>query len=159
LEAQILGTSEYLFGLKEARMAVYGFKQGETTNSFAAMQPFSLRTRAFSITLRRRCSSSWREGHASPISDLYILCVPHAEIGLGFNPTGGHTGRFRLTGTRRKITEAVVVPWLTAELAPPRPPATVASAKMPVVKEVSKEANKEPAKDTSNEVGKAMIPG
>lgn len=39
------GTSEYLFGLKEARMAVYGFKEGEDDKFLAAMQPFSLKAR------------------------------------------------------------------------------------------------------------------
>lgn len=112
------GTSEYLFGLKEARMNVYGFKPGEEEKFLAAMQPFSLKTRGI---LEKPSSPmlviNGEKDTQVPIEDLYILLRTGSAKYGWVNPSGGHTGR-SAEWNEEKITASVVVPWLTAMLAP-----------------------------------------
>jgi len=123
------GTSEYLFGLKEARMAVYGFKAGEDDKFLAAMQPFSLRARG--ILDKPSAPMLVINGEKDtqvPIADLYVLLRTGTAKTAWVNPTGGHTGRSAEWG-EEKITQNVVVPWLASMLAPTRATASVAAAK------------------------------
>jgi len=112
------GTSEYLFGLKEARMHVYGFKEGEDDKFLAAMQPFSLQTRG--VLAKPSAPMLVVNGEKDtqvPIEDLYILLRTGSPKFAWVNPTGGHTGRSKewdLEG----ITGKVVVPWIAAILGP-----------------------------------------
>jgi len=113
------GTSEYLFGLKEARMAVYGFKEGEDDQFLAAMQRFSLKTRGI---LDQPSSPmlviNGEKDTQVPISDLYLLLRTGTPKSAWVNPVGGHTGR-SADWNEEKITQNVVVPWLATQLAPP----------------------------------------
>jgi esterase FrsA len=112
------GTSEYLFGLKEARMAVYGFKVGEDDKFLAAMQPFSLQTRG--ILDKPSAPMLVINGEKDtqvPIADLYLLMHTGTPKYAWVNPTGGHTGR-SADWSEERITATVVVPWLTAMLMP-----------------------------------------
>ncbi len=113
------GTSEYLFGLKEARMTVYGFKEGQDDDFLAAMQPFSLQTRG--ILDKPSAPMLVVNGEKDtqvPIADLYLLLRTGTPKYAWVNPTGGHTGR-SADWNEEKITATVVVPWLTAMLAAP----------------------------------------
>jgi esterase FrsA len=112
------GTSEYLFGLKEARMTVYGFKVGEDDKFLAAMQPFSLQTRGILDKPSAPMLVINGENDTQvPISDLYLLMRTGTPKYAWVNPTGGHTGR-STDWKEERITASVVVPWLTAMLTP-----------------------------------------
>lgn len=122
------GTSEYLFGLKEARMAVYGFKPGEDDKFLAALQAFSLRARG--ILDKPSAPMLVINGEKDtqvPIADLYLLLRTGTPKSAWVNPTGGHTGRSAQWG-EEKITADVVVPWLRDRLGagPARPVRAVA---------------------------------
>ena len=112
------GTSEYLFGLKEARMTVYGFKSDEDDKFLTAMQAFSLQTRG--ILEKPSAPMLVINGEKDtqvPIADLYLLLHTGTPKYAWVNPVGGHTGR-SADWNEEKITATVVVPWLTAMLAP-----------------------------------------
>ena len=113
------GTSEYLFGLKEARMSVYGFKAGEEDKFLAAMQPFSLQTQG--VLAKPSAPMLVINGEKDtqvPIEDLYLLLRTGSAKFAWVNPTGGHTGRSAEWPLER-MTEEVVVPWLAAMLGRP----------------------------------------
>ena len=115
------GTSEYLFGLKEARMAVYGFREGEDDQFLAKMATFSLETRG--ILAKPSAPMLVINGEKDtqvPIADLYLLLHTGTPKFAWVNPNGGHTGR-SADWNEEKITGGVVVPWLTAMLAAPAP--------------------------------------
>lgn len=117
------GTSEYLFGLKEARMAVYGFKTGEDDKFLAAMQPFSLQTRGIlDKPSAPMLVVNGEKDSQVPISDLYLLLRTGTPKFAWVNPSGGHTGRSP-DWTEEKITANVVVPWLVSMLMPAVPAA------------------------------------
>lgn len=117
------GTSEYLFGLKEARMTVYGFKPGEEDKFLAAMQPFSLQTRGIlDKPSAPMLVINGEKDSQVPISDLYLLLRTGTPKFAWVNPSGGHTGRSP-DWNEEKITATVVVPWLQAMLMPPAPAA------------------------------------
>ena len=118
------GTSEYLFGLKEARMAVYGFKAGEDDQFLTAMPAFSLQTRG--ILDKPSAPMLVINGEKDtqvPIADLYLLLRTGTPKYAWVNPTGGHTGR-SAEWNEEKITGTVVVPWLVTMLASPTSPAS-----------------------------------
>ena len=123
------GTSEYLFGLKEARMAVYGFKEGEDDQFLAAMQPFSLKARGMlDKPSAPMLVVNGEKDTQVPIADLYLLLRTGTAKSAWVNPTGGHTGR-SADWNEEQITGNVVVPWLSDALAPARPATTAAAAK------------------------------
>ena len=112
------GTSEYLFGLKEARMFVYGFKQGEDDAFLKKLATFSLKTRG--ILQRPSVPMLVVNGEKDsqvPIADLYLLLRTGTPKFAWVNPEGGHTGRSK-DFPEDRITSQVVVPWLVAMLAP-----------------------------------------
>lgn len=112
------GTSEYLFGLKEARMTVYGFKSGEDEKFLAVLPTFSLQTRG--ILEKPSAPMLIVNGEKDtqvPISDLYLLLRTGTPKMAWVNPIGGHTGR-SAEWNEEKITATVVVPWLASILKP-----------------------------------------
>jgi esterase FrsA len=112
------GTSEYLFGLKEARMFVYGFGPGEDQKFLDKLATFSLERRGF---LAKPSAPMLVVNGAKdtqvPISDLYLLLKTGTAKTAWVNPDGGHTGRSK-DWPPDKITGEVVAPWLASMLAP-----------------------------------------
>lgn len=110
------GTSEYLFGLKEARMFVYGFKQGEEDAFLKKLASFSLETRGI---LKQPSAPmlvvNGEKDSQVPIADLYLLLRTGTPKFAWVNPDGGHTGRSKEFPEDR-ITAQIVVPWLVSML-------------------------------------------
>ena len=83
MAAQILGNQRYLFGLKEARMWVYGFKEGED-EAFLTAATFSLETRGI---LKQPSAAmlvvNGEKDTQVPIADLYPAAHRFPEIRLG----------------------------------------------------------------------------
>jgi acetyl esterase/lipase len=112
-------TSEYLFGLKQARMWVYGFKKGDDEPFLEKMRGFSLETRG--ILQQPSAPMLVVNGEKDtqvPISDLYLLLRTGSPKFAWVNPSGGHTGRSK-DWPQERITSEVVAPWLAAMLALP----------------------------------------
>jgi esterase FrsA len=112
-------TSEYLFGLKEARMFVYGFKPGQDDAFLAKMGTFSLETRGI---LKGPSAPmlvvNGEKDTQVPIADLYLLLKTGSPKFAWVNPEGGHTGRSK-EWPQERIASEVVAPWLAAMLAEP----------------------------------------
>lgn len=112
------GTSEYLFGLKEARMFVYGFKEGEEDAFLKKLATFSLETRGI---LKQPSAPmlvvNGEKDSQVPIADLYLLLRTGTPKLAWVNPDGGHTGRSK-DFPEDRINAQVVVPWLVSMLAP-----------------------------------------
>ncbi len=115
------GTSEYLFGLKEARMFVYGFKAGEDDAFLKKLATFSLETRGM---LKQPSAPmlvvNGEKDSQVPIADLYLLLRTGTPKFAWVNPEGGHTGRSKDFPDDR-INAQVVVPWLVSMLGPGAP--------------------------------------
>ena len=115
------GTSEYLFGLKEARMFVYGFKEGEDDAFLKKLATFSLETRGI---LKQPSAPmlvvNGEKDSQVPIADLYLLLRTGTPKFAWVNPDGGHTGRSK-DFPEDRITAKVVVPWLVSMLGPAAP--------------------------------------
>jgi esterase FrsA len=110
------GTNEYLFGLKEARMWVYGFKDGEDDAFLAKLATFSLETRG--ILAKPSAPMLVVNGEKDtqvPIADLYLLLRTGTPKFAWVNAEGGHTGRSK-DFPEDKISDTVVVPWLAMML-------------------------------------------
>ncbi len=108
------GTKEYLFGLKEARMYVYG-----TTDEaafLAKMAPFSLKARG----ILDKPSAPLLLGNGEhdtqvPIADLYLPLKSGSPKYAWVNPTGGHTGRGPGWNEER-INSDVVAAWFAEQM-------------------------------------------
>ncbi|MBI2369707.1 MAG: alpha/beta hydrolase, partial [Deltaproteobacteria bacterium] len=116
-QRKALGTREYLFGLFEARAALYGVN---TVEEFLATGPkFSLRELGIlgqpSAPL---LSVNGKNDTQVPISDLYILMETGAPKAAWVNPAGGHMGRGP-GGSPDYVLKQVVIPWLRTHLAVP----------------------------------------
>ncbi len=110
------GTNEYLFGLKEARMWVYGFKDGEDDAFLAKLATFSLETRG--VLAKPSAPMLVVNGEKDtqvPIADLYLLLRTGSPKFAWVNPEGGHTGRSK-DFPEDKISDTVIVPWLVSML-------------------------------------------
>ena len=113
-QRKALGTREYLFGLFEARSAVYGVK---TLDDFLAYGPrMSLKDRG----LLDRPSApmllvNGRNDTQVPIDDLQLLLNNGDPKEAWVNPQGGHMGRTAPLSDQ-KIFEAVVLPWVVRRL-------------------------------------------
>ena len=108
------GTKEYLFGLKEARMFVYG------TNDEAVflerMSHFSLKTRG----LLDKPSAPLLLGNGAndtqvPIADLYLPLTAGSPKFSWVNPTGGHTGRGP-GWSEERVNSEVVAAWFAGQM-------------------------------------------
>ena len=113
-QRKALGTREYLFGLFEARSAVYGVK---TLDDFLAYGPrMSLKDRG----LLDKPSApmllvNGRNDTQVPIDDLQLLLNNGDPKEAWVNPQGGHMGRTAQLSDQ-KIFEAVVLPWVVRRL-------------------------------------------
>jgi len=109
-------TREYLFGLKEARMAVWGFADDESF--LAGMPRFSLQARGVltqpSTTV---LAVNGEKDSQVPIDDLYMLLRTGTPKFAWINPAGGHVGRSP-DMSEDKIHNTVIVPWLAQILVP-----------------------------------------
>jgi esterase FrsA len=109
-------TDEYLFGLKEARMFVYGFKTGEDDAFLKKLASFSLETRGI---LKEPSAPmlvvNGEKDTQVPIADLYLLMRTGTPKMAWVNPDGGHTGRSK-EWPQDRINSEVIVPWLVATL-------------------------------------------
>jgi len=117
-QRQSWGTREYLFGLKEARMFVYGFKDGEEDAFLKKLATFSLQTRGMlNQPSAPMLVVNGEKDSQVPIADLYLLLRTGTPKFAWVNPQGGHTGRSKDFSDDR-IYAQVIVPWLTSMLAP-----------------------------------------
>lgn len=113
-QRKALGTREYLFGLFEARSAVYGVK---TLDDFLAYGPrMSLKDRG----LLDKPSApmllvNGRNDTQVPIDDLQLLLNNGDPKEAWVNPQGGHMGRTAQLSDQ-KIFETVVLPWVVRRL-------------------------------------------
>jgi esterase FrsA len=109
------GTREYLFGLKEARMTVYGFTDEE--KFLTGIGRFSLQTRGvLGQPSAPMLVVNGEKDSQVPIDDLYILLHAGSPKYAWVNPNGGHVGRSAEL-PEQKIHRDVVVPWLAQILA------------------------------------------
>ncbi len=113
-QKKALGTREYLFGLFEARAAVYGVK---TLDEFLAYGPkMSLKDRGF---LEKPSAPmllvNGRNDTQVPIGDLYLLQSSGDPKEAWVNPRGGHMGRSAELGDEA-IFKTVVLPWVARRL-------------------------------------------
>ena len=113
-QKKALGTREYLFGLFEARSAVYGVK---TLDDFLAYGPkMSLKDRGF---LEKPSAPmllvNGRNDTQVPVDDLFLLMNNGDPKEAWVNPTGGHMGRSAQISDQ-KIFETVVLPWVVRRL-------------------------------------------
>lgn len=115
-QRKALQTREYLFGLFEARSALYGVK---TLEAFLDAGP-KLSLQALGILGQSSVpllSINGKNDSQVPISDLYILMEAGSPKASWVNPTGGHMGRGRGVSPS-DILKMVVVPWLRTYLSP-----------------------------------------
>lgn len=109
------GTHEYLFGLKEARMAVYGTADDESFLS--RLSQFSLLDRGvLSRPSAPMLVVNGEKDSQVPIDDLYLLLRTGTPKYAWVNPVGGHVGR-SADMSEGKIHQTVVVPWLSEAVA------------------------------------------
>ncbi len=115
-QKKALGNTEYLFGLFQARAAIYGVK---TLDDFLAYGP--------KMSIK---DEHWLEQASAPmllingakdsqvpIEDLYLLMRTGSPKEVWFNPEGGHMGRSK-TLKDEEIMKTVVVPWVVRKLKP-----------------------------------------
>ncbi len=113
-QRKALGTREYLFGLFEARAAVYGVK---TLEEFLAYGPrMSLKDAGW---LDRPSAPmlviNGRNDTQVPIDDLHLLLSAGDPKEAWVNPKGGHMGRTPQL-TDQTIFETVTLPWVVRRL-------------------------------------------
>ncbi len=113
-QRKALGTREYLFGLFEARAAVYGVK---TLDEFLAYGPrMSLKDSGWlDKPSAPMLVINGRNDTQVPIDDLYLLLNAGDPKEAWVNPRGGHMGRTPQL-TDQKIFETVTLPWVVRRL-------------------------------------------
>jgi hypothetical protein len=103
-------TPEYLFGLKEARIAIWGFPSEEAF--LAGMPKMSLEARGLlSQPSTAVLAVNGQKDSQVPIDDLYLLLRTGTPKFAWVNPAGGHVGR-SADMPEDKIHRRVIVPWL-----------------------------------------------
>ena len=113
-QKKALGTREYLFGLFEARAAVYDVK---TLDEFLAYGPrMSLVDAGFidKPSAPMLVMNGARDTQV-PVEDVYALLKGGAAKDVWINPQGGHMGRNRETSDEL-IFSTVTVPWIVRHL-------------------------------------------
>jgi esterase FrsA len=113
-QRKALGTREYLFGLFEARAAVYGVK---TLDEFLAYGPrMSLKdTGWLDKPSAPMLVINGRNDTQVPIDDLHLLLSAGDPKEAWVNPRGGHMGRTPQLSDQ-KIFETVTLPWVVRQL-------------------------------------------
>ncbi len=109
-----LGNTEYIFGLFEARSAIYGVK---TLDDFLAYGPkMSLKDAGW---LDKPSAPMLLVNGAKdtqvPIEDLYLLLRSGSAKEAWINPEGGHMGRSKTLKDQEIFTQ-VVLPWIVRRL-------------------------------------------
>jgi pimeloyl-ACP methyl ester carboxylesterase len=115
-QRKALGNTEYIFGLFQARSAIYGVK---TLDDFLAYGP--------KMSIK---DAGWLEKPSAPmllvngakdtqvpIEDLYLLMRSGSPKEVWFNPDGGHMGRSKSIKDD-EIFKTVVLPWVVKHLQP-----------------------------------------
>lgn len=113
-QRKALGNTEYIFGLFEARSAIYGVK---TLDDFLAYGP--------KMSLK---DAGWLDKPSAPmllingtkdtqvpIEDLYLLLRSGSPKEAWVNPEGGHMGRSKTLKDHEIFTD-VVLPWIVRRL-------------------------------------------
>ena len=109
-QKKALGTREYLFGLFEARAAVYGVK---TLDEFLAYGPrMSLVDAGFidKPSAPMLVMNGARDSQV-PVEDVYALLKGGSAKDVWLNPQGGHMGRNREVSDEH-IFQTVTLPWI-----------------------------------------------
>lgn len=107
-------TREYLFGLKEARIAIWGFPSEEAF--LAGMPKMSLEARGLLAQPSTAVLAvNGQQDTQVPIDDLYLLLRTGTPKFAWVNPSGGHVGRSK-DMPEDKIHRRVIVPWLNQVL-------------------------------------------
>lgn len=118
-QRKALQTREYLFGLFEARSAIYGVNNLEAF--LDAGSKFSLQTlEILGQPSASILSVNGRNDTQVPISDLYILMETGSPKTSWVNPTGGHMGQSSGVSPAY-ILKMVVIPWLHTHLSASSP--------------------------------------
>jgi esterase FrsA len=113
-QRKALGNTEYIFGLFEARSAIYGVK---TLDDFLAYGPkMSLKDAGW---LDRPSAPmllvNGTKDTQVPIEDLYMLMRSGSPKEAWVNPEGGHMGRSKTLKDHEIFTE-IVLPWIVRRL-------------------------------------------
>ncbi|MGH7091343.1 MAG: alpha/beta hydrolase family protein [Stellaceae bacterium] len=109
-------TNEYLFGLKEARFFVYGFKPEQDRAFLDRLKQFSLKRRGvLAEPSAPMLVVNGAKDTQVPIADLYLLLSTGSPKFAWVNPEGGHTGRSKDFPDARIVSD-VVLPWLESML-------------------------------------------
>jgi pimeloyl-ACP methyl ester carboxylesterase len=113
-QRKALGNTEYLFGLFQARAAIYGVK---TLDDFLAYGPkMSIKDEHW---LDKPSAPMLLVNGAKdtqvPIEDLFLLLRSGSPKEVWFNPDGGHMGRSK-TLKDEEIFKTVTLPWIVKKL-------------------------------------------
>jgi dienelactone hydrolase len=113
-QKKALGNTEYIFGLFEARSAIYGVK---TLDDFLAYGPkMSIKDAGW---LDKPSTPMLLVNGAKdtqvPIEDLFLLLRSGSPKEVWFNPDGGHMGRSK-TIKDEEIFKTIVLPWVVKHL-------------------------------------------
>ena len=113
-QRKALGNTEYIFGLFEARSAIYGVK---TLDEFLAYGPkMSIKDAGWlSKPSAPMLLVNGSQDTQVPIEDLYLLLRSGSPKEAWVNPEGGHMGRSK-TLKDHEIFNEIVVPWIVRRL-------------------------------------------
>lgn len=113
-QKKALGNTEYIFGLFEARSAIYGVK---TLEDFLAYGPkMSIKDAGWlSKPSAPMLLVNGAKDTQVPIEDLFLLLKSGSPKEVWFNPDGGHMGRSK-TIKDEEIFKKIVLPWVVKRL-------------------------------------------
>lgn len=120
-QARTLGSREYLFGLFEARAAVYGVRTAEEYLAFLPQMSLLARDLIGKPTAPMLLLGGVKDTQV-PIEDLYLLLGSGTPKEAWVNPNGGHMGRSP-EWPQPQIIHRIVTPWLLKALNGEVPPA------------------------------------
>ena len=114
-QRQSWGTKEYLFGLKEARMFVYG--TSDEASFLSKLKTFSLKTRGIlDQPSAPMLVANGAKDTQVPIADLYLLLATGSPKYAWVSAKAGHTGMAPGV-TPDMVDREVVAPWLAQQFA------------------------------------------
>jgi len=113
-QKKALGNTEYIFGLFEARSAIYGVK---TLDEFLAYGPkMSIKDAGWLTNPSTpMLLVNGSQDSQVPIEDLYLLLRSGSPKEAWVNPEGGHMGRSK-TLKDHEIFKDIVLPWIVRRL-------------------------------------------
>ncbi len=113
-QSKSFSTQEYLFGLKEARIGVWGFENEQ--QFLDGISKFSLQSRnLLSQPSTKTLIVNGEKDSQVPIDDLHILARSGTPKYTWVNPVGGHIGRSSDI-SEVEILKTVITPWLRDQL-------------------------------------------